>query len=337
MPELTLEEVIRRNVAFPQGETKLGWWPILHQACDHGRKGARAAFKFEGDATTFHCFNCGLASKYDPLESPYLSKNMKQVMSDFFIPEEEYQAVVMQNLAKERGDSNSGAAVQEFKDLEPEEIELPPIFYPLEGASGSWAELARYYLREERSVDPSSYPFMLARKSDQDFLKKWHGRVIIPVYKDGKLIFFIGRDLTGKKQRKYESPSVSRDTVLYGYDKLYIDRDKPLYIVEGWFDAEAIDGVAIFGNELSETKIRILNKSPRTKVYIPDRYGDGLTGAEQALAAGWSISTPDIGTCKDMSEAVQKYGKLYVLKTLVDNTTDDEFSATVQLGTFCVR
>lgn len=338
MADLTLEDVIRRNIAFTHGETKLGWWPVLHQACDHGRKGPRAAFKFEGDTVTFHCFNCPLRAKYIPLESPYLSKNMKTVMRDFFVSEDEYQAVVMQNLAKRRDEAGkSGEEVQEFKDLEPEEIEMPPIFYPLKGATDSWAELARHYLQEERAVDPDSYPFMLARKSDAPYLKKWHGRVIIPIYKGEKLIFFVGRDLTGKKEKKYESPSVSRDTVLYGYDRLYIDRDKPLYVVEGWFDAEAIDGAAIFGNELNETKIKILNRSPRPKVYIPDRYGDGQTGAEQALEAGWAISTPNIGTAKDMSEAVQAYGKLYVLKTLVENTTDDEFRATVQLGTFCVR
>jgi len=335
MPVKSLEDVVRHNIPFLHPETDLGWWPVLHQACDHGRKGPRAAFKFEGDVTTFNCFNCGHAAKYDPNEFVYLSNNMKITMSDFFVPEEEYQAVVLHNMAERKGDK-SGVEVQDSKvNLEPEVLEMPEIFYPLKGADDSWGELARYYLTEQRGVDPDSYPFMLARKSTHPKLKKWHGRVIIPVFKDEKLIFYVGRDITGRKQKKYEMPSVTRDTVLYGYDKLHKDYDKPLYITEGWFDGHAIDGIAIFGNRLNDTKVRILNRSRRPKIYIPDREKDGIAAAEEALEAGWAISTPEIGNCKDMSDAVQRYGKLYVLKTLVDNTTDNEFTANVKLGIYC--
>lgn len=331
----SLEDVIRSNVPFLHPLTDLGWYPVLHQTCDHGRKGPRAAFKFEGDVTTFNCFNCGHHAKYDPNRYSYLSDEMKEVMEDFMIPEDEYQAVVLHNLGEYRG-SKAGEEVQENKvNLEPEGLEMPSIFYSLKDANDSWAELARYYLQEERGIDPDSYPFMLARKTTHPKLKKYHGRVIIPVFKGEKLIFYIGRDLTGKKRNKYEMPSVSRDTVLYGYDKLHVDFDKPLYVAEGWFDAFAVDGVAIFGNRLNDTKVRILNKSRRKKVYIPDREADGMAAAEEALEAGWAVSTPEIGNCKDMSEAVQRYGKLYVLKTLVDNTFDDEFAASVRLGIYC--
>ena len=339
MSEKTLEDIIRQNVQLPAHPTSLGWYPVLHTKCDHGRKGPRAAFKFEGQVVGFHCFNCGHVAKYDPSEHPYLSDNMKEVMSDFLIPEAEYQQAVLTSLKNFHPEKDKEADNIVVENLEPDEIPLPELFYSLKDADENdrWAELARYYLEEERSVNPDSYPFMLSRPTKDPRLKKWHGRVIMPIYKDGKLIFYIGRDLTGKKTKKYETPSYSRDKVLYGYDKLHTDYDKPLYIVEGWFDAEAIDGVAIFGNEISDSKIKILNKSRRKKVYIPDRYGRGMAGAEQALEAGWAISTPNIGTCKDMSEAVQKYGKLYVLKTLADNTFEENFLATVKLKTFCEK
>lgn len=336
MSELTLENIIRRNVMLPTQPTNLGWYAILHQKCDHGRKGPRAAFKFEGPITGFHCFNCGHTAKYDPTEHPYLSDNMKEVMEDFLIPESEYQQVVLQAL-KLHPTKSDAETLKIKENLEPEEISLPDIFYHLSEANDSWAELARYYLKEKRGVIPANYPFMLAKKTNINHLKKWHGRVIIPVYKNKKLIFYMGRDLTDNKTKKYETPSVSKDTVLYGYDKLHTDYDKPLYIVEGWFDAESINGVAIFGNEISDSKIKILDRSRRKKVYIPDREGDGIIGAEQALEAGWAISTPNIGTCKDMSEAVFKYGKLYILKTLADNTVDDWFTASVKLRTFCEK
>ncbi len=336
MPEITLEDIIRNNVQLPLHPTALGWYPVLHTACDHGKKGPRAAFKFEGETVVFNCFNCGHAAKYDPSEHPYLSDNMTEVMEDFNIAKSKYQQVVLNALKNHPEKKKDGEEVV-VENLEPEEISIPKIFYFLKDAAedDSWAKLARYYLEEDRNVDPNSYPFMLSHKTKDERLKKWHGRVIIPIYKGNKAIFYVGRDLTGKKMKKYESPSVTRDKVIHGYDILHKDYDKPLYVVEGWFDAEAIDGVAIFGNELNETKIKILNKSRRKKVYIPDRLGDGITAAEQALDAGWAISTPNIGTCKDMSEAVQEYGKLYVLKTLAENTCDDPFTAEVKLRTFC--
>jgi DNA primase len=134
--------------------------------------------------------------------------------------------------------------------------------------------------------------------------------------------------------KKFESPSDPKDRVIYGFDRLFEKTDVPLYIVEGWFDAHVIDGVALLGNELSSAQIKWLNKSQRKKVYIPDRFGDGQRIAENALSVGWSVSTPDIGNCKDVNEAVHKYGRMFVMKTIADNTADGLDAAT-RLGVYC--
>lgn len=135
--------------------------------------------------------------------------------------------------------------------------------------------------------------------------------------------------------KKYESPSTAKDKVLYGFEKIFEHVDTPIYVIEGFFDAVAVDGVAIIGNELSDAQIQWLNRSQRKKVYIPDRTGDGQRSAKKALELGWSISTPDIGqSCKDMSDAVHKYGKMYVMKSLADNTADG-FIASTNLGIYC--
>jgi len=331
--KLTLEDVIRRNVPLST-QNELGWFPVLHTACDHGRKGKRAGFKFNGDSVWFNCFNCALGAAYTPSEHPFLSENMRQVMDDFLIPASEYRQVVLEALKEHPTLSSNKIPEEPSENLEPPEIPLPDIFYKLSETSNSWATLANQYLKN-RGIDPNSYPFMLARKSNQKHLKDWFGRLIIPIYKNKKLIFYLGRDLTSKVRNKYEFPSVSRDNIIYGYDRLFTDHDSPLYVVEGWFDAQVIDGVAIFGNKLNDSKIKILNKSPRKKVYIPDRTGNGIIGAEQALEAGWAISTPNIGNCKDMNEAVVDKGQIYVLKTLAENTSDDPFTAYVKLKMFC--
>lgn len=331
-----LRDVITRYIQL-DAPTGTGWRPVLCKVCnDRGHKGKRAGFKFDHDKVAYHCFNCGHAAIYDPHENKKMPRKMVEVLRAFNVPDEEWQQVLFASLVAHDQHGNRESARQHPQThIEPPTINPPNIFYFLKDAKrdDKWAEIARFYL-QDRNVDPNSYPFMLSRKTSTPHLKKWFGRVIIPIYKDNRLIFYIGRDLTGKATKKYESPSVSRERVLCGFERLFEHTDIPLYVVEGWFDAQAIDGVAILGNELSDAQITWLNRSRRKKVYIPDRFGSGFISAKQALKQGWCISTPDIGSCKDISEANDKYGRLYVMKTIADNTVTG-FEAEARLGVYC--
>lgn len=338
MKEVTLEQVIRQYIPLPAHPSSKGWYSILCKVCnDHGHKGDRAAFMFDGDNVAYHCFNCGpgMNTKYEPHEDTRVSKKMKTVLEAFGVPDEEWQKVQLSAMAH-RGEATKEEE-KKIVSIEPKEIALPDHFYLLENAkeTDKWAEIARYYL-EERGVDPKSYPFMMSSVRKTDIGAKWAKRVIIPIYKDKKLVFYQGRALV-EMTKKYESPATPKDRVLYGYDRILdYNSTAPLYIVEGWFDAEAVDGVAVLGNELSEAHIAWINRSRRQIVYVPDKVGDGHRNAEVALKSGWKISTPDVGHCKDMSAAVEHYGKLYVLKELADKTAEG-FAAEVQLGLYCEK
>ena len=336
MEAQTLEDIIRQYVHLPPVPAGTGWYPVLHTTCDHGKKGPRAGFRFDQGTVAFHCFNCPLKAVFDPAEHDEMPENMIRVLNDFNIPEEQWQQVLFNSLKLKDAGKLKRHHSEQIKVAEPPELPLPKTFYSLKDAPSDdkWAEIARDYLTYKRAVDPDSYPFMLSKPTNDPVLKKWFGRVIIPIYKDNKLIFYTGRDLTEKQKKKYESPAVSRTNVLFGFDKLFHHYDHPLYIVEGWFDAYAIDGIGVMGNEISKEKAAWINKSPRKKVYVPDRFGSGSQAARQALEYGWYISTPEIGSCKDLSDAVKQYGKLYVLKTLAEHTSTD-FEARVKLGLFC--
>lgn len=330
----TLQDLIRQNVKLGAKNIK-GWEPCVHKGCDHGKKGPRAAFLFEGNSVTFHCFNCSIVTGYDPEKNSTMPKKMQQVLQDFGIQDDEWQHIIFANYNKQK--SSSPNKQQKQIILEPTPITFPDTFYYLKDAvdGDKWAIIARDYLIHDRKIQPDEYPFLLSKKTTDAKLKKWFGRLIIPIFKNNHLVFYQGRDLTNKQLKKYESPPISKNNVLYGYEKLFETTDSPLYIVEGWFDAFSIDGIAILGNELSIEQISWINKSSRPKVYIPDRTGDGYNVATKALEQGWYISTPDIGReCKDMNDAVKRYGKLYVLKTLSDNVSSG-YEALIKLGIYC--
>ena len=333
-----LQEIINRYVHLQPPNPK-GWQAVRCHVCnDHTRKGLRAAFKFENGITDYKCFNCGHKSRYDPEVNEYFSKNMLKTLDAFGVPDDEYKEVILSSPAWQHGGKKKEQTRQKTAKIEPKILTQPDCFYYLKDATPDdfVAEAAVEYL-EGRGIDPNSYPFMLAHKDPNPHLHKWLGRVIIPIYKNNNLIYYIGRALYDAT-KKYETPAVSKECILYGFDKLFDYEDKsPLFVIEGWFDAYAIDGVAVLGNVITESQRQWLDRSPRRKIYIPDRFGDGMRAAQQALEFGWEISTPDIGSdSKDMDEAVNKYGKMYVIKSILDHATSDKDAAMTYLGNYCI-
>jgi len=338
MDFLTLEQIITQYIQLDP-KTGTGWYPVLCKVCnDRGHKGKRAAFKFDDQKVAYHCFNCGHATVYDPSAMKEIPEKMRLVLNEFGVPEDQWKQVQLGQLVNRDSGIKTTPEFLQAISVEPAVIPLPTHFYLLAeaGPNDKWADIAKYYLEDDRGIDPNSYPFMLSHKTGDPLLDRWFGRIIIPVYKNSALIFYTARDLTGKKQKKYLSPSYTREKVLYGFDELFRQTEEPLYIVEGWFDAFVVNGVAILGNEISDPQKIWLNKSHREKIYIPDRLGNGWFGAEEALKSGWSVSTPDIGNCKDINEAVLKYGKLYVMKSIVEKKISgfDDLTKT-KLGFYC--
>ena len=336
MEDIRLEDIIRTYVHLPSRPNGSGFYSVLCKVCsDHGRKGPRAGFRFDGEVVGYHCFNCGHKAKYNPNEHTSISKNMEILLNSFEIPENEWKQVLFTNLQNRQNGSGGVVEKHSVTKIEPDAIELPEHFYKLSDAADDdkWAIIAEDYLEHERSVDPNSYPFYLSTGGKTKKEKKWKGRLIIPVYRKDKLVYYQGRDLTGK-QKKYLSPEVPKDKVLYGVDKLFEDQDMPLYVVEGWFDAYHIGGVAVYGNRMSKEQVLWLKRSRREKIIIPDRRGDGHKLAEQAIELGWKVSLPEIGDSKDINKAVTRFGKLYVLKSIIEHTYSG-FAARTNVGVLC--
>jgi len=337
---MTLEDVVRQYIPLPHVNAK-GWHNCVHPICDHGNKGSRAAFLFADNVTVFHCYNCGVKTKYDPSSHKTMPPKMIAILDDFGIPDSEWQQIVFDNLTLQ---------TKTKSDYQPDRIKIDPMvlptpedFYFLADAKSNdqWAVIAKEYLKHDRGINWKDYPFMLSHKSDDVLMRKWFKRLIIPMYnRKNELVFYQGRDLTEAAVKKYQSPPATASKIIYGFDKLFdYSNTAPLYVVEGWFDAFLIDGVALLGNTISEEQAIWLDKSQRKKVYIPDRFGNGKEVALHALSLGWSIATPDIGSdesCKDMTDVINKYGKLYTMKTLAERTATG-FAAQTQIELYCKK
>lgn len=307
-----LKDIILQNIPIEQTPSGGGWHRILCRVCgDRGHKGKRAGFKFDGNKVVYHCFNGSCGAVFDPDTQSSVPPKMAKVLEAYGVGGDQYKQLEFELFASLKPKNSHAVLASDIKY--PSELSLPNHFYKLDPLSQEpWSQVAILYL-EDRGISPSSYAFFLSTDKD------WAGRLIIPIYREGKLIFYQGRDMTGKKTLKYKSADVIRNSVLFGYDQLYQNTSAPLFILEGFFDALLMNGVAVFSNKMTDDQMQILNKSPRPKVIIPDMYGRGFVLAEQGLILGWSIAFPDIGQCKDINESIQKYGQLYTFGTINAN------------------
>jgi hypothetical protein len=86
----------------------------------------------------------------------------------------------------------------------------------------------------------------------------------------------------------------------------------------------SIDGVAILGNSISEEQANIIDSLGREVIVVPDfdikrnKKWPGENLIEQAKEYSWTVSFPVWQeTCKDVNEAVAKYGKLFALQSIL--------------------
>ena len=333
-----IEELIREHLLFTHGSNSKGWNRIYCEVCGDGSrtKGPRGGWLFSGDACFYHCFNCGIDGNFDPnREHPY-SKDMVEIFESFGIPKDEYFAVAYAK--KVFGDTKE---IKKPKLITANSISMPEYFVILQKAKKDNVIAQKAYAElEYRNISPDDYPFFISNgksttgnPKDASIAKALMNRLIIPIFNEhGDLIYYQGRALDRDTKIKYINADVPKTSIIYGMHRLAMNQNSPLYICEGFFDAYHVNGVCTFENNFTSNQIAILNKSRRKKVFIPDRKSDSSKAVDQCIKLGWSVALPDIGTeCKDIDDAVRKYGKMHVIKEVASNIYDDANDAKIMM------
>jgi hypothetical protein len=104
-------------------------------------------------------------------------------------------------------------------------------------------------------------------------LYKYHGRIFIPSYEQGNLVYFQARDFLNKNKKwRYINPTVPRNQVVYFYDLL--PENERIVLFEGPIDAMYFKNnfaSAIMGNKMSAPFIEKLSwKNPRQIILVTD-------------------------------------------------------------------
>lgn len=324
----TIGEIVRHYVPFVHGEAK-GWNVVYCEVCGDGSrtKGPRGGWLFTEDKAFYNCFNAACEGSFDPDRKFPRSKTFTNILSSFGVPDSEVKFLELRHKATHKNDDPT---VPQIRRVPIEPMVIPKHFYLLSEADDDdeIAEQAKEFLLFEKSIDPDSYPFYLstgvpekgASPRDAMIAKDLRKRLIIPAFRGENMIYYQARRLDGEEKNKYQSCDKPRANIIYGMDRLYDDIKSPLFVCEGFFDSHHLNGVATMENDLTSQQIELLSRSPRRKIIVPDYKGDSNKLAEMGVKEGWGISCPDFGSeVKDITEAVNKYGRLYVAHEIVSN------------------
>ena len=113
-------------------------------------------------------------------------------------------------------------------------------------------------------------------------------RVVIPVYENGRLVSYLGRDVTGKSPLKYKNLSERKSVLpvkecVYNIDNIH----ETAIICEGVFDAWrfGVHGVALFGLQFTTRQTNILGRKLKRAFIFFDNEAQAQTkGVELAEA-----------------------------------------------------
>lgn len=306
LEQKTLADIIQSKVSLGHPNPR-GFVDVDCPMCNDRRE--RGGFKFDGESTGYSCWNCQEKFKYEE-GTGKLSRKAREILEAFGITRDdliEIRSALFSPPVEKDITLDNFTKVK----LTTPEVAFPDRTRPLlsEGHEEFQEALLEYLIK--RKIDPLKTTFYFSLSP------KMLRRIIIPFWRDGKLIYWQARTIDDVKPR-FLNCVVAKDAVMYGYDQLHSYETAPLFITEGVFNAILVDGMSIMGAVLNQAKIEILKKSKRRIIFVRDRDSQGDALSKQVLDNGWEITTVD-NRVNDINESVQKFGLPYTALSLLKN------------------
>ena len=303
-----------------------GWISFNAPCCVHNGESAdsrgRGGLVMNPDGgTSYHCFNCNFKASYVP--GRHLTYKFRKLLSWLGADENTVKRLVIDAIRIK--DLVAPETLVEV--VEQEEIKFKA--RPLPEEAQSFLALSNFYtLNNDRDVPTDFHNAVLYTASRRLDLGRYefywtpeqqnnlHRRVIIPFTWRNQIIGYTARGIYDNVKPKYHNSH--EPNYVFNVDRQLKDA-KFVVVVEGPFDAMAIDGVAICGNECSEIQADIIDSLGREVIVVPDADRAGAKLIDQAIEFGWSVSFPVWQEKhKDVGSAVEAYGKLFVLKSIIE-------------------
>ena len=285
--------------------TSSGWISFNAPCCPHQGentdKRQRGGLKSAPDGSwSYHCFNCGYTCSF--VLGRNLTFKARKLLQWLSVPGEEIERINLESLKQKSITgllSDRQQIVEKLSTVEFEDRDLPVDTQPLN-------DRAQTYL-EQRCIS-LDYPFLCKTMPRPG--------IVIPFTHNNQVVGHTTRFLDDR------TPKYIQD-IQHGYvfgTDLQRNGWQYVVVVEGVFDALAINGLAVLHAEINDAQVRLIRSLGREIIVVPDQDEAGMKLVDRAVELGWSVSMPDWPAgIKDVNDAVICMGKLATLITIMQS------------------
>jgi len=324
-----IHSLIMQHLPIQRRVTPKGW--ILHNAVCCSHRGHKPDTRMRGNLRIsedgqlgVHCFNCGFKTRFN---GSRLSSSFEQYLDWLGVPKSSVQSLKMEILQKQLDGSfenteTAKASFQKFPTVELPEDAQPILSYLNDDTvDPSLLKVVEYI--ESRGKDiASGYDYYWSPSKKHQL----SNRVLIPFYSHNQIVGWTARyaGTAPPGVPRYFNSTIP-DGYLFNNDVLDIPGRKFAILVEGSFDAIAVQGVAALGSTLSEQQIWQLVGREKETIVLPDRQRKNQDLIDTALTFGWYVSFPEWDDdVKDAAEACKRYGQLYTIASVIQSRTKND-------------
>jgi DNA primase len=291
-------------------KTSSGWISFNAVCCSHngetfdkrGRGGVMI------DSTTdwhYHCFNCGYKAGFT-LGRPVTIK-ARRLLGWLGVSSIDIDWLNLESLKHK-----SITDILDDRTVSRKKITFKEVMLPEEARAITQHDKKFVNYLEGRGLKYNEYPFMITPKGKA----RYKNRIIIPYTNDNKIVGYTSRFLDDRlpKYLNEQQPGY-----VFGLD-LQKENWQFAVVTEGILDAISINGLAVLHNEISNDQAEQLKQLYKEVIVVPDQDKAGLKLVEKAIEHGFNVSIPKWGNkVKDVNDAVQKYGKIATMLSIVSN------------------
>jgi hypothetical protein len=283
-------------------------------------KRKRGGIIFSEDKFSYNCFNCGFKTGWSV--GSRIGDKLAELLQTFGTDMAQIQRVNFEILKQEKETDIAG----QFLNTQKEKVvcldwQLKDL--PMDAVRIGEVDVAE--LNDDKLNKLTRACTYLVERG-LDHYEHWYwsphmhfaSRVILPFYYKGKIVGYTARwcgNVRPDKMPKYYNQMPSN--FVYNLD----EQEKHQYVIvtEGQLDALQVGGVALAGNTPNETQCAIINQLGKQVVLLPDFDAAGKETIEIAIKHGWAVSFPPWEDVKDACDAVNKYGRLFTVRSVLES------------------
>jgi len=298
-----------------------GWISFNAPCCHHNghsvdTRGRGGLISNADGSVSYHCFNCGFKASWQPGRS--FSHKLRKLLQWCGAPDDIINKVALEVMRENEGVEAKTriAELPSFNTvpLPDDAVKIADIPDYNENNIGfkHFLSVIQYIADRNLNLDDTDYYWSPSLG--------YRDRLIIPFYYEGRIVGWTGRAVVSDKKPKYLTevqPGYVFNLDEQRYNKVFC------IVCEGQIDALHVEGCALGGSEINDQQAMLLNRLNKEIIVVPDRDKAGSKLVERAIELGWSVAMPEWAEdVNDISDAVQRYGRLYTLHSIATSSED---------------